>query len=131
MQVPAIKVRAAGTHHRFRVLRSAFIIFAVLMVSMLLGAGQLWAQCGSLKAPSTTWQNGGNSFWNLDGNWTSGTPTATTNACILNGTSIVTLDAMGNVLGPADCHRQYSDYLRRRPSWTILVAMSSTKGRSD
>ena len=99
MQVPAIKVRAAGTHHRFRVLRTAFIIFAVLMVSMLLGAGQLWAQCGSLKAPSTTWQNGGNSFWDLSGNWTSGTPTATTNACILNGTSTVTLDAMGNVLG--------------------------------
>ena len=99
MQVPAIKVRAAGTHHRFRVLRAAFIIFAVLMATMLLGAGQSWAQCGSLKAPSTTWQNGGNSFWGLDGNWTSGTPTASTNACILNGTSTVTLDATGNVLG--------------------------------
>ena len=99
MQVPAIKVRAAGTHHRFRVLRAAFIIFAVLMATMLLGAGQSWAQCGSLKAPSTTWQNGGNSFWGLDGNWTSGTPTASTNACILNGTSTVTLNATGNVLG--------------------------------
>jgi len=28
-------------------LRTAFIIFAVLTVSMLLGAGQLWAQCGA------------------------------------------------------------------------------------
>ena len=99
MQVPAIKVRAAGTRHRFKVLRTAFIIFAVLMVSMLLGAGQLWAQCGSLKAPSTTWQNGGNSFWDLSGNWTSGTPTASTNACILNGTSTVELNTNGNANG--------------------------------
>jgi hypothetical protein len=99
MQVPAIKVRTAGTHHRFKLLRTAFIIFAVLMASMLLGAGQLWAQCGSLTAPSTTWQNGGNSFWDLSGNWTSGTPTASTNACILNGTSTVELNTNGNANG--------------------------------
>ena len=98
MQVPAIKVRAAGTHHRFKLLRAAFIIFAALMASML-GAGQLWAQCGSLKAPSTTWQNSGNSFWDLSGNWTSGTPTASTNACILNGTSTVELNTNGNANG--------------------------------
>src|SRR6202008_31101 len=99
MQVPTIKVRAAGTHHRLRVLHTAFIVFAVLLVSMLLGAGQLWAQCGSLSAPSTTWQNGGNSFLDLSGNWTSGTPTASTNACILNGTSTVTLDTKGKANG--------------------------------
>ena len=99
MQVPLVKVRASGTHHRFRVSRTAFIIFAVLMVSMLLGAGQLWAQCGSLSAPSTTWQNGGNSFWDLSGNWTSGTPTSSTNACILNGTSTVELNTNGNANG--------------------------------
>jgi len=39
------------------------IVFAALMVSMLLGARQLRAQCGSLGAPSSTLQNGGNSFW--------------------------------------------------------------------
>jgi hypothetical protein len=99
MQVPTIKVRAAGTHHRLRVLHTAFIVFAVLLVSMLFGAGQLWAQCGSLSAPSTTWQNGGNSFWDLSGNWTSGTPTASTNACILNGTSTVTLNTKGKANG--------------------------------
>jgi hypothetical protein len=99
MQAPAINVRAAGTHRCFRVLRTAFIIFAVLMASMLLGAGQLWAQCGSLTAPSTTWQNGGNSFWDLSGNWISGTPTASTNACILNGTSTVELNTTGNANG--------------------------------
>ena len=71
----------------------------MLGLSLSLGAGQARAQCGSLNAPSTTWQNGGNSFWNLDGNWTSGTPTASTNACILNGTSTVTLGGVGNVLG--------------------------------
>jgi hypothetical protein len=99
MQVPAVKVRAARTHRRPQVLHIGLIAFAVLVASMLLGAGQLWAQCGSLSAPSTLWQNGGNSFWNLDGNWTSGTPTASTNACILDGTSTVTLNAVGSVLG--------------------------------
>src|ERR1700744_2180625 len=99
MQIPAIKVRAASTCRRLRVLHTALIIFAVLMASMLLGAGQLWAQCGSLGAPSTMWQNGGNSFWDLSGNWTSGTPTASTNACVLNGTSTVTLDTAGSANG--------------------------------
>jgi hypothetical protein len=53
----------------------------MLALSLSFGAGQLKAQCGSLGAPSTMWENGGNSFWNIDGNWTSGTPTASTNAC--------------------------------------------------
>jgi hypothetical protein len=99
MQVAAIQVQPAASHRRCTVLRQAFIVFAVLIVSMLLGAGQLWAQCGSLGAPSTMWQNGGNSFWDLSGNWTSGTPTASTNACILTGTSTVTLDTAGSANG--------------------------------
>jgi hypothetical protein len=99
MQVRAVKLQAASTHRHLRVLHVGFIAFTVLMASMLPGAGQLWAQCGSLTAPSTTWQNGGNSFWNLDGNWTSGTPTASSNACILNGTSTVTLNTKGHANG--------------------------------
>jgi hypothetical protein len=71
-----------------RVLPSVIVVVLLLSV----GAGQVRAQCGSLGAPSTMWQNGGNSYWNLDGNWTAGTPTAATNACILNGTSTVTLN---------------------------------------
>lgn len=71
----------------------------MLGLSVSLGVGQARAQCGSLGAPSTTWQNGGNSFWNLDGNWTSGTPTASTNACILNSTSTVELNTNGNANG--------------------------------
>jgi hypothetical protein len=68
----------------------------MLVLFLSIGAGRVRAQCGSLSAPSTTWQNGGNSFWNIDGNWTSGTPTASTNACILNGVSTVTLNTIGN-----------------------------------
>ena len=71
----------------------------IFVLSLFFGAGQVRAQCGSLGAPSTTWQNGGNSFWGLDGNWTSGTPTASTNACILNGLSTVTLNTTGNAKG--------------------------------
>jgi hypothetical protein len=76
-------------------------LLSILMLGLFLsfGAGQVRAQCGSLSAPSTTWQNGGNSFWNIDGNWTSGTPTASTNACILNGTSTVELNTNGNANG--------------------------------
>jgi hypothetical protein len=74
------------------------VLLSLLMLALFLsfGARRARAQCGSLSAPSTTWQNGGNSFWNIDGNWTSGTPTASTNACILNGTSTVTLNTTGN-----------------------------------
>ena len=76
-------------------------LLSILMLGLFLsfGARQVRAQCGSLSAPSTTWQNGGNSFWNIDGNWTSGTPTASTNACILNGTSTVELNTNGNANG--------------------------------
>ena len=76
-------------------------LLSILMLGLSLsfGAGQARAQCGSLSLPSTTWQNGGNSFWNLDGNWTSGTPAASTNACILNGTSTVELNTNGNANG--------------------------------
>jgi hypothetical protein len=77
------------------------VLPSALMLGLFLsfGAGQARAQCGSLGAPSTNWQNGGNSFWNIDGNWTSGTPTASTNACVLNGVSTVTLNTTGNANG--------------------------------
>ena len=70
----------------------------VLLLSLSFAAGQVWPQCGSLGGPSTTWNNG-NGSWGVAGNWTSGTPSASTNACILNGTSTVTLDTNGNALG--------------------------------
>jgi hypothetical protein len=56
------------------------------------------ARCGSLGGPSTTWSDG-NGSWGAAGNWTSGTPNASTNACILDSTSAVTLDTNGSALG--------------------------------
>jgi len=56
------------------------------------------AQCGSLAGPSTTWSDS-NGSWNLAGNWTSGTPNVSTNACILDGTSAVILDLNGSAHG--------------------------------
>ena len=67
----------------------------LLMFSLSFMAGQVPAQCGSLVGPSTTW-NDGNGSWSVGGNWTSGAPNASTNACILDGTSTVTLDTTGN-----------------------------------
>src|SRR5262249_45954123 len=82
-----------------RLVRSIIAALAILAIFVSFGSICTYAQCGNLGAPSTRWQNAGNSFWNLDGNWTSGTPTASTNACILNGTSTVTLDSAGNAKG--------------------------------
>jgi hypothetical protein len=82
--------------HTLRMASRPLLSILMLVLSLSFGARQVRAQCGSLAAPSTTWQNGGNSFWGLDGNWTSGTPNASTNACILNGTSTVTLGGTGS-----------------------------------
>ena len=89
----------SAIRHLLRVAPRPLLSLLMFGLSLSFGAGQVRAQCGSLSAPSTTWQNGGNSFWNIDGNWTSGTPTASTNACILNGTSTVELNTNGNANG--------------------------------
>ena len=68
----------------------------VLLLCLSFAAGPVRSQCGTLSAPSTTWSDG-NGSWSASGNWTSGTPNASTNACILDGTSTVTVDTNGNV----------------------------------
>jgi fibronectin-binding autotransporter adhesin len=90
---------AIRPRHSLGTASRSLLSMLMLVLCLSFGVGQARAQCGSLGAPSTTWQNGGNSFWNLDGNWTSGTPTASTNACILNGLSTVTLNTTGNAKG--------------------------------
>src|SRR5580692_10115059 len=91
--------RSVRPQHSLGVASRPLLLIITLGLSLSFGARQARAQCGSLSAPSTTWQNGGNSFWDLNGNWTSGTPTASTNACILNGTSTVTLNTAGSANG--------------------------------
>lgn len=78
-------------------MRKSLWVIPVLL-SLSFGAGPVWAQCGSLGAPSTTWSDG-NGTWSGSGNWTSGAPNTSTNACILDGASTVTLDPNGNALG--------------------------------
>jgi hypothetical protein len=91
--------RSVRLQHSLGVASRPLLLIIILGLSLSFGARQARAQCGSLGAPSTMWQNGGNSFWDLSGNWTSGTPTASTNACILNGTSTVTLNTAGSANG--------------------------------
>ena len=91
----AIGSPAIRPHHSFWMASCALLM---LVLSLSFAAGQVRAQCGSLGAPSTTWSDG-NGSWSVAGNWTSGTPSASTNACILDGTSAVTLDTNGSAKG--------------------------------
>jgi len=95
----AVVERTVRPQHSLGVAPRPLLPILMLGLSLSFGAGQARAQCGSLGAPSTMWQNGGNSFWDLSGNWTSGTPTVSTNACILNGTSTVELNTDGHANG--------------------------------
>jgi hypothetical protein len=82
----------------FPIVSFASPVLLILLISLSFATGQVQAQCGSLSAPSTTW-NDGNGSWNVSGNWTSGTPNSSTNACILDGTSKVTLDTVESANG--------------------------------
>ncbi len=86
---------AIRSHHSFGMASCAVPSILMLLLSLSFAAGRVWAQCGSLSAPSTTWSDG-NGSWGVAGNWTSGAPNASTNACILDGTSIVTLETIEN-----------------------------------
>jgi hypothetical protein len=89
---------AIRSHHSFGMACCALPPLLMLMLSLSVAAGQAWPQCGSLSGPSTTWSDA-NGTWGVAGNWTSGTPNASTNACILDGTSTVTLGTIGNANG--------------------------------
>src|SRR6202167_848039 len=88
------------SHRSFGMAFCALPFLLMLMLSLSFAAGQAGAQCGKLVGPSTTWSDGTGS-WSVAGNWTSGTPDASTNACILDGTSTVsvTLGTNGNAEG--------------------------------
>lgn len=73
-------------------------LLIILALSLSFAAGHARAQCGTLSSPSTTWSDASGS-WAVAGNWTSGTPNVSTNACILDNTSTVTLDTSGNANG--------------------------------
>src|SRR6202167_5281924 len=92
--------RAILSHRSFGMASCALPFLLMLMLSLSFAAGQAGAQCGKLGGPSTTWSDGTGS-WSVAGNWTSGTPDASTNACILEGTSTVTvtLGTNGNAEG--------------------------------
>ena len=94
----AIGSPAIRPHHSFWMAFCALPPLFMLVLSLSFAAGQVRAQCGSLGAPSTTWSDG-NGSWDVAGNWTSGAPSASTNACILDGTSAVTLDTNGSAKG--------------------------------
>jgi len=73
-------------------------VAAFLVLSPLLLVVSVRAQCGS-SSTSTTWSDG-NGSWAVSSNWTSGLPNdSTLYACILDGTSTVTLDTGESILG--------------------------------
>jgi len=58
-----------------------------------LASTTVFGQC-TLSSP-TTWTDG-NGNWSVAGNWSGGVPTSSTNTCITDGTSTVTLDVSGS-----------------------------------
>jgi hypothetical protein len=87
-----------------------------------------------LAGPSTTWSDG-NGSWSVGSNWTSGTPNASTNACILDGTSTVTLNTTGNAGGLQvasgnllDIYRGSLDSGQTINSGTIIVESGFSTG---
>ncbi|HEY6343447.1 MAG TPA: PEP-CTERM sorting domain-containing protein [Bryobacteraceae bacterium] len=72
------------------VARRSQVLFSFIVLT-LLSAASAFGQCGSLLAPSTT-ANAGAQDFNTAADWSSGAPNSTTNACIING-STVTLAA--------------------------------------
>src|SRR6202453_3774642 len=87
---PTVGSPAIRHYHPFGI-ASCAVPFLVVLTLYLCVAGQVRAHCGNLSGPSTTWSDG-NGSWGVSGNWTSGTPNASTNACIVDGTSAVTLN---------------------------------------
>jgi len=61
----------------------------VALLAALLFSAPADAACG------TTWTDG-NGSWTVGGNWNAGVPTSGTNACIIDGTSTVTLSGTGS-----------------------------------
>jgi len=59
------------------------------LLAALLFSASADAACG------TTWKDG-NGSWTVGGNWNAGVPTSGTNACIIDGTSTVTLSGNGS-----------------------------------
>jgi hypothetical protein len=78
----AIGSSATRSHHSFS-MGSCALPSLFLLVLSVLRCGTGAAQRGSSAALST-WSDG-NGSWDVAGNWTSGPPNASTNACILDG----------------------------------------------
>ncbi len=77
--------------------RAAALAAPLLILSLLLsfGARPASAQC-TLSSP-TTWNIPGNGNFSSPGDWSGGVPNGSTNACLTNGTSTVTLDTSESV----------------------------------
>ena len=73
--------------------QAATISIAALLVAgflALFGPNLAQAAC-TLSGSVTTWSLGASGFWNVSGNWDLGVPDSTTSACIVDGTSTVTV----------------------------------------
>src|SRR3974390_523331 len=81
--------------------RSLFVaktltLAALVLAVMALSQPAALAQC-TLTSPDT-WSHGSSSNWNNGGNWSGGVPnSSSTNVCITDGSSAVTLDLNASV----------------------------------
>ena len=86
----SIGLRASAVVRLFAVCLAALVIVSLTSITA-------FAQCTTLAGTVSTWIDG-NSNWNNGGNWNNGVPnSATTSACIADGTSTVSLDIAANV----------------------------------
>ena len=72
------------------------VFSALLLLAVAFYGGRARAQC-TLTGSPTTWSISGNGNFSTSGDWSSGVPNGSTNACITNGTSTVTLDTNESV----------------------------------
>ncbi len=119
MQNPC--VAATGKSSVTVVVRMLPASLAVLMILCLCSA-MAFGQC-TLSAP-TTWTDG-NGNWSNSGNWSAGVPTSSTETCITDGTSTVTLDVSGST---ADLQLAGGNTLSFNPGMALNVGGMVTNG---
>jgi len=90
-------VRSSRNFGATAVVRLFAVSLAILVIFSLGSGTALAAPCGTLSGTVSTWNVGSSGFWNTGSNWSAGTPSSTISACIIDGTSTVTLNSGQNL----------------------------------
>jgi hypothetical protein len=120
-QMQNLCVPATANSSNTMAVRMFAATLAVLMMSSLYPA-MAFGQC-TLSSPTTWTDTNGN--WSNSGNWNGGVPTLSTNTCISDGTSSVTLDVNGST---ADLQLANGNTLSFNPSMSLNIGGMLTNG---